>query len=132
MVQNFVKQIKATYLSGKNLVELPQQNRSRGDFDPDLFLQQAAEVLGCDLDSLKHCRRVSPEDRDKRDMMIYCLWQTGMLTNEKIGGLFGLTYSSVSRQVRDFEKRYKENNTLKLKYKNLKSQIKMTPIPGPT
>ncbi|MEA3416494.1 MAG: hypothetical protein U9R02_10130 [Thermodesulfobacteriota bacterium] len=38
----------------------------------------------------------SGADVDK-ELMIYFLWQTGLFANRKISGLFGLSYSSISR-----------------------------------
>jgi chromosomal replication initiation ATPase DnaA len=38
--------------------------------------------------------------KEKRDLVVYLIWQTGLLTNEKIGAIFDLTYSSVSHCVR--------------------------------
>lgn len=51
------------------------------------------------------------------------MWENGGLTNERIGELFGLTYSSVSWRVHDFSERYKKDAGLKVGYTKFKSQI---------
>ncbi len=42
--------------------------------------------------------RVSDSNKLNRDLLIYLLWDTGWHTNQEIGKLFGLGYSSISRR----------------------------------
>jgi transposase len=58
-------------------------------------------------------------------MLIYLLWQTGRFSNSEIAEQFGLTYSSVTRRVGAFKKRWEKEENLKSKYKEFKSQIKV-------
>jgi REP element-mobilizing transposase RayT len=123
--QNFVDQIRSRYLSDSQQAELPQHNRMLGDIRPEAILQQSSLILNCDLETIKQSRRVLETEKDNRDMMIYYLWENGGITNEQIGDLFGLTYSSISRRVREFSERCKKDKSLKRNYDWLKSQIKV-------
>jgi hypothetical protein len=123
--QNFVDQIRSRYLSDSQQAELPQHNRMLGDIRPEAILQQSSLILNCDLATIKQSRRVLETEKDNRDMMIYYLWENGGITNEQIGDLFGLTYSSISRRVREFSERCKKDKSLKRNYDWLKSQIKV-------
>jgi hypothetical protein len=38
--------------------------------------------------------------RDDRNLLLFCLWKTGVVTTKKIGELFGVSYSSVSHIVK--------------------------------
>ena len=79
--------------------ELPQQKSLSGQFDVARLLNQAPNRLKCDLTSLQGASRISAQDKDNRDLLVYVIWITGMMTNEKIGSFFGVTHSSVSHSV---------------------------------
>jgi chromosomal replication initiation ATPase DnaA len=51
--------------------------------------------------------------KEKRDLIVYLIWQTGLLTNEKIGVVFDLTYSSVSHSVRAVKARMAKDHKLR-------------------
>ena len=74
---------------------------------------------------LEGCPRVAAADKDKRDMLVYLLWETGKYTNIRIGSLFGLTYSSISRRVRITQSRIAGGDQIMDKYQFLKSEIKV-------
>ena len=57
--------------------------------------------------------------------MIYFLWQTGRFTNQKISGLFGLSYASVSRRVAIFREKLRVDKTFKKEYDRISALIKM-------
>jgi len=40
------------------------------------------------------------DERDDRDLLVFSVWKTDILTNEKIVRLFGMTYFSISHIVR--------------------------------
>jgi hypothetical protein len=40
------------------------------------------------------------DERDDRDLLVFSVWKTAILTNEKIGRLFGMTYFSISHIAR--------------------------------
>ncbi|MCP4108274.1 MAG: hypothetical protein GY749_22480 [Desulfobacteraceae bacterium] len=74
---------------------------------------------------LHKSKRLSPEEKEKRDCIIYLLWETGRFSNQKIASLVGLTYSSVSKQVSLFRNRLSDDRELGEKYNNLNSQFKV-------
>jgi REP element-mobilizing transposase RayT len=122
---NFVDKIKSTYLSDRSLDELPQVRSMLKDTDPEIALHEAAAVLGCSVENFRQSRRISEADRDNRDLLIYCLWNTGIFTNLEIGNLFGLTYSSISRRVDIVKEKIKKKRHLKKQIYQLKSLIKV-------
>jgi len=123
--QNFVEHLKERFLSDKKNVELPQHNSMLGEFQAEAILLRAAQILNFDLGSIDRPKRMTPEQREKRDFMIYLLWETGRFTNQKIGELFGLTYSTISRRVSDFGIRLTKGKRFQERYQQLKSQIKV-------
>jgi len=68
---------------------------------------------------------LSEKDKVVRDLMPYFLWQTGRFTNQKISGLFGLSYSSVSRRVTIFREKLRVDKTFKKEYDGISALIKM-------
>lgn len=126
--QEFIEHIQNTYLSEKPHGELPQLNRMLREADPKTLIHETAKLLSCDIDFFKESGRLTGEDRDKRDAIVYLLWATGRYSNQKIGDLMGLTYSSVSRRIKNaklFVKSKKENNVKK--FYNIIRSIIMTP-----
>ena len=57
--------------------------------------------------------------------MLHIIWQSSLGTNEKIGALFGITYSAVSHQIKVFKKRLAKDKTLKDKIEAINSQFKI-------
>ena len=97
--KKFVDKIRNTYLPEKKHKEIPQQRAVARSFDPIVKLKEAARLLDCDLSRIKRMPRVPIADRDNRDLLVFSLWQIGTMTNDDIGSLFGMTYSSVSHIV---------------------------------
>ncbi len=84
-------------------------------------------LLNCDIDYFRESGRLSGEDRDKRDVIVYLLWETGRYSNQNIGDLLGLTYSSVSRRISHAKsgvKSIKESNVKKF-YNEIRAIIKV-------
>lgn len=123
--QNFVVDIKNRFLSDSKQVELPQHNSLLREFDPEVLLNNASAILGFDIVSSRNAKKVSPEEKDHRDLLVYLLWQAGRLSNHEIGNQFGLTYSAVSRRVKIIVDRLQDDKKLRQKYETLKSQIKV-------
>jgi len=82
-------------------------------------------VFGLDLKAIRSKRRVSTDNKYRRDMLIYFLWETGKLSNQVIANLIRLTYSSVSRRVSLFKESMKQDRVLETNYQLAKSQIKV-------
>ena len=121
----FVDKLKSTFLTDNAHVEIPQQAKLLKLTDPEVLLKKAARTLGCSLTNFKNSLRISAQDKDNRDLLIYLLWETGLFKNQEIGNLFGLTYSSISRRAAIIRKRIARDNKFKKQLKELKSQSKM-------
>ncbi|MGB9499640.1 MAG: hypothetical protein ACKVE4_07785 [Dissulfuribacterales bacterium] len=76
-------------------------------------MKKAAAALDCDPDEFIGSGRIFGLAKINRDLLMYFFWQLGVYTNEKIGSLFEITYSSVSRNVSSVRKKLSEDNKLK-------------------
>ena len=114
--KNFVDIIRGAYLPEELDREIPQQRDMAERMDPIAILKEAAKILGCDLDQFRRGPRITKTDKDDRDLLVLCLWKTGVLTNDKIGDLFGVTYSSVSHIVRSVTLRIQQDSNLMGKF----------------
>ncbi len=97
--QEFIDRIKSKYLSEKPDIEVPQKRQVLRENTAEAILSKGASKLKCDMNDIISSRRVCGLNKDKRDVLIYLLWSVGLYNNLEIGKLFGLGYSSVSRQV---------------------------------
>lgn len=123
--QDFVRNIRDQYLSSEKKAELPQHNSMFSDISPEKIVSQACETLDFDIEAARHAKRMLSAEKDKRDFVIYLLWEIGKFSNQKIGSMFNLTYSSVSRRVSDLRHRFQKNNRLFNQYQAIKSKIKV-------
>ncbi len=123
--QDFISELKTRFLCDKKDVELPQHNSLLREFDSDLLLKKASEILDFNIEAARNAKRVGPAEKDKRDLLIYLLWKTARLSNREIGAYFGLTYSAISRRVKIVNDRISADQQLKANYQRLKSQIKV-------
>ncbi|MFH2092803.1 MAG: transposase [Pseudomonadota bacterium] len=123
--QDFVSDLKARYLDDQKDMELPQRNRLLRPVDPQQFLKNASQTLGFDLESACIGKKIAHDEKEKRDMLIYLLWKTGHLSNQEIGNLFGLTYSSVSKVVSIFGSRVRSEKRVRIQFERLNSQFKV-------
>jgi len=123
--KKFVEKIRSAYLPDTLHKEIPQQRDLAKGLDPVSKLKQIARMLDCDLDHFRRVPRITKSDRNKRDLLVFSVWKTGLLTNKEIGRLFGLTYSSVSHIVSSIRQRIKENRELKEKSNRINSLYKM-------
>ena len=123
--KSFVDRMRKKHLSKQPHTEIPSQSRLARDVDPNKLLNKVAHIMKLNAVELSSSKRLSGQKKDDRDLLIYIIWKTGILTNEKIGQLFGLTYSSVSHSVRSFKSKLKKDAKLKKKFYKLNSQFKM-------
>ena len=123
--KDFVNKIRSAYLPEKPHKEIPEQRHVAKAVDPVVVLNEVARILDRDLNDFRQSQRISRSDKDDRDLLVFFLWKTGYLTNERIGHFFGLTYSSVSHIVRSIRKRLEHDRGLKKKFKKIYSQFKM-------
>lgn len=123
--REFVESLKSTFLMDSAHAEIPQQGKLLRLSDPKALLEKAARILDCNLIDYRRSLRISEQNRDKRDLLIYLLWETGLYKNHEIGDFMGLTYSSISRRANITRKRISKENKFKKQFEQLKSQIKM-------
>ena len=121
----FVAKIKKRFLRDKQEPELPQHNRLYREIDAEKLLSSAAAFLDFNLKAFGNNRKPRLEDKDKRDMLVYLLKQTGRFSNQEIGDFFGLTYSAISRIANQFKSRMADDKTLANGFARLNSNIKV-------
>ena len=63
--------------------EIPQQRALGKSVDPEKMLEKAAGLLNCDLDCIRNNRRIPKSIKENRDLLVYLVWKTCMLTNEE-------------------------------------------------
>ena len=101
--------IKERFLKDRPEAELPQHNRRlRQDMDSGDILKKASSLINCDPAVFSQPGRLPADIREKRDMLIFYLWKNSALGNRQTGTVFFLTYSSVSKIVTNFRKRYEK------------------------
>lgn len=123
--KRFAKYIKKKYMPDEPSQEIPQQKMVQGDFQILHLLERASEILACDIEEFKNSRRISHDNKLKRDIIIYLLWKTGAYTNKEIGDHLGLGYSAVSRCVSNCNELLNTSKAYKKGYNSIKSLIKM-------
>ena len=125
--QDFVDKVKVRHLEGEKKIELPQHNSLFREFEPEILLKEAAGMLKYDIEGIRNNQRIRlrGNEKEKRDMLIYVLWKTGRLSNREIGDLFGLTYSMISRSVKEINGRIANDKKLKEQYLSLNSLFKV-------
>lgn len=121
----FVDRMREKYLPGRPHSEMPQQKSVARLTNPQELLEKAAQEVGCDLETVRRSARISPPFRDERDLLVYFMWNTGVVTNMEIGQLFGLTYSSISHIVKGVKHRLEYERELGEKIERLYSQFKI-------
>ena len=95
--REFVERMKRAHLPETRHKEHPQQRDMVRSTDPRIIIEKAAVIIGCDLHELIEPGRVYGTKKSNRDLLIYLIWEYGVYTNEEIGKLFHVTYSSVSK-----------------------------------
>jgi len=123
--KQFVTQIRKRHLREKPDKEMPEQKRSVKEFGPADLLYRAAAELRCDLNHLSQLDRVTGLQKDNRDLLIYSFWNIGLLTNAKIGDLFGVSYSAVSHSVKAVKSKLQHDRELKTKLDRINSLFKI-------
>ncbi|MGD8522842.1 MAG: transposase [Desulfobacterales bacterium] len=123
--KRFVEKIRKSYMPQAVDRELPQQKSLSRQIDVVPLLNKAAKILSCDLKRLQGASRISAQDKTNRDLLIYVIWETGLLTNTEIGSLFGLTYSSVSHSVKAVRLNMQENRQLRDRLSRINSLFKI-------
>jgi REP element-mobilizing transposase RayT len=124
--KQFVEKIRRQYLPAKPDSSIPQQNQLTKGSNSSSFLNKVQRLLHkYDVQQFVEAGRLRGAEKDRRDLLLYMIWKSGQLSNERIGQLFGLSYSAVSHAVKSLEAHMKENPELKKKYNQLNSQFKL-------
>ena len=123
--KRFVTRLRKQHMPKKPDKEISAHRQSAASLDPGKISDRAARLLGCDVEVLKKLSRVSGLQKEKRDIIIYLIWQTGMITKEKIGAIFDLTYSSVSHYVGSVKASMANNHKFRDYFEGLNSQFKV-------
>jgi REP element-mobilizing transposase RayT len=123
--QQFVERIRKQHLPSKIDSSVPQQTEVKKPSNPFAILQSAQRLLKCDVQSFVQTERVTGDDKEKRDLLIYLLWKAGRLSNAQIGQLFGISYSAVSHAVRSIKSNMQQDKKIMARFKQLNSQFKL-------
>ncbi|MGR3293989.1 MAG: hypothetical protein ACUZ9M_08270 [Candidatus Scalindua sp.] len=123
--KEYCDHIKSKYISKKKPdVEIPQKRLILRDGDLNTTIRKAASALECNASSLINPKRISGLDKDKRDILIYLLWNTGLYRNYEIAKIFNISYSSVSKQVNNIKLKLRKESHLKKIFKKANSLFK--------
>jgi len=123
--EEFIKSLKTRFLDKETKQEIPQHNKLFREFNLDLFLKKVSEILRFDVEAARVARRISPDEKENRDILLYLLWETGRLSNREIGVPLGMTYSAVSRRIKLISAKLSIDQDLKSKYQYINSLIKV-------
>ena len=122
---SFANALKERFIKTSPQPELPQQVKLAIAVNAEATLTKLAQAIDCRVDHFRDSLRISKADKMNRDLMLYLLWHSGLYTNQQIGELFGLSYSSVSRRAALARKRIREDATLQRKIQQLSDLIKL-------
>jgi putative transposase len=119
----FLKELKTRFLYEQKEVEFPQRNKLFRDVDLHTVCDEISRALEIDSTYLRPSRKISTDQRLRRDLVIYLLWESGRFTNGQIGDLLGMTYSNVSRRAGEIRQRIGKESALQDKIQQIKSEI---------
>ena len=123
--KQFVEKIRKKYMPAKTERSLPQQRQVAKSFNHTSYLRKAQEVFECDIKNFVHAKRLSGSEKEIRDILLYGVWRTGLLKNEQIGHLFGLSYSGVSHAVKSAKIALSKRRKIQTKFDRLNSLFKL-------
>jgi hypothetical protein len=104
---------------------VPQQHQVASECEPNVILGKAERALKCDLKRFVHTGRLSGAEKDIRDLLRYAIWKTGMVRNDQIGGLFGVTYSALSHVVKSVKVRLEKDQEIQTKFNHINPLFKL-------
>jgi hypothetical protein len=100
--KKFVNRIRKQFLPDIPHNDLPQQKQLAKDIKLDDLLKKSAKIVQIDLNKCVQAKRLHGIDKHKRDLIIYFLWNKGLMTNEQLGRLFNISHSAISHSVEIF------------------------------
>jgi hypothetical protein len=114
-----------SFLDAVGEMSLPHQRQVAKSIDSKSYLRKGEQIFGCDLQHFVHSKRLSGAEKAIRDLLIYGIYKTGQLKNEKIASLFGLSYSGVSHAVKSAKIKLPKSRQLQTKFDQLNSLFKL-------
>ncbi len=123
--KTFVKKIKRQFLPDTSDIALPQQKQLAKDINIEDVLPKLAELVQVDLDQCLQAKRLHGLEKIRRDLIIYLLWNRGLMTNDQLGRLFNISYSAVSHNVKKFKEELTKDKKLKKRFDLYNSQFKL-------
>lgn len=71
--------------------------------------------------------RPIPEDSiiETQKVVIYFLWNKGLMTNEQLGRLFNISHSAISHGVKIFKEKMINDKKVKNQFDKINSQFKL-------
>jgi len=121
----FVDKIRKQFLPEVLHDALPQQKQLAKDIKLDDMVKKAAEFVQIDMRLCVQSKRLRGIDKHKRDLIVYSLWNKGLMTNEKLGSFFNISGSAVSHSVKVFQEKMKRDKNVKMQLEKINSQFKL-------
>jgi REP element-mobilizing transposase RayT len=122
---SFADTLKKQFVKTTIKSDLPQQVKLVKAVNAEIMVEKLARALNCRVENFKKSLRISKADKMNRDLMLYLLWNSGIFTNQQIGELLGLSYSSVSRRAAMVRKSIQKDKILLNKVQQLNTLIKL-------
>jgi REP element-mobilizing transposase RayT len=123
--KKFVDKIRTQFLPDIPHNALPQQKQLAKDIKLDDVLKKSAKVVQIDLDNCVQAKRLRGIDKHKRDLLVYLLWNKGLMTNEQLGRVFNISNSAVSHSVKRFKEKMINDKKVKTQFEKLNSQFRL-------
>ena len=123
--KKFVDKIRTQFLPDIPHNALPQQKQLAKDIKLDDLLKESAKVVQVDLDKCVQAKRLRGIDKHKRDLLVYLLWNKGLMTNEQLGRVFNISNSAVSHSVKVFKEKMINDKKVKNQFDKLNSQFRL-------
>ena len=121
--EKFVNRIRKQFLPDIPHNALPQQKQLAKNVNLDDLLKKSAKIVQIDLDKCIQARRLHGIDKHKRDLLVYLLWNKGLMTNEQLGRLFNISYSAVSHSVKKFKEKMVNDQKVRKQFDKVNSQF---------
>ena len=123
--EKFVNRIREQFLPDIPHNDLPQQKQLAKDIKLEDVLKKSAKVVQIDLDKCVQANRLHGIDKHKRDLIVYLLWNKGLMTNEQLGRLFNISHSAISHSVKIFKEKMVNDKEVKNQFDKINSQFKL-------
>ena len=123
--KKFVDKIRTQFLPDIPHNALPRQKQLAKDIKLYDLLKESAKVVQVDLDKCVQAKRLRGIDKHKRDLLVYLLWNKGLMTNEQLGRVFNISNSAVSHSVKVFKEKMINDKKVKTQFDKLNSQFRL-------